>query len=977
MTHSLLSRPNGGHVVYDGKKAVSVDQLMNEAMWTEIGGNVPISRGVRIYYEHVGLLYACTHIRAKSLSKVPWVIQDDSEKTIWEKGQKPPPNLVGLANLPKLLPKTEAALVLGAQSYWHKERNRVRVTGLRWFAPIATEPVWDVEGGLIYFRRHLFKIEVIPPEDMVYLRYEHPLHETMRDRSPGEASMASAGVIYNVDEFVRGFFERGAIKATLLQLEGNPDKDERARLKAWWKRAMSGVANAFGMEVVNGAKITPVVIGEGISELSNTDLTGEKREDLAITLGVPQSMIFSEAANYATATQDEQNFYNSTIVPDCTLIAEQVNEQLLDEMGLHLVFKPETMDIFQQDENDKAQSFATYVNAKIKPSIAAQMLGLVLPEGIEYADLDADQEDAQAAADAQAQAQLAANTAPNGTDPNADPNADPAQTDPAKAADPAFLYEQRQFKNWARNRPNADPSAFHSRLLSAADKAVLLEEMGGGAGQPFFTVKLPEGPITPDVYKALKAMVLQLDPEGDDAEQTIREGIEGRFGRELGNALGAQLTTLLPEGASDDQVRAATGQVAATSGPVREVLRRHLEAASSLGSTVALDTLGRAGMGFDWTLAHAQAARWASQYSFDLVRGINTTTTARLQTAVNDWFQEGTTLPDLVKELEPTFGKRRATLIAQTETTRAAREGGQAGYEQSGVVAETEWVTVNDERVCPVCGPLNGKRAPLRGTYPGGYTQPAHPGCRCFERPVIEEPKKEHNEEPAASRPRQPLGTPVSGALKVPSSGKYAPIYQETLDAIDGVHGDGKLPQIPIVTKTSTDALGNYAFYPRTGEAVRIQIKGPGDHHQLTLAHEIGHFLDYQAISTDPRKPGSEGMGLMDKWRQAVENSAAWQTLQDKKRNPLKYAQTFDLASGRYVFKPDTIFAGYLLDKRELWARSYAQYIATRSGNAAMAKQVAYSRSDPMYAEQQWSEEDFAPIAEAIDELFRSLGWLQ
>jgi len=238
-------------------------------------------------------------------------------------------------------------------------------------------------------------------------------------------------------------------------------------------------------------------------------------------------------------------------------------------------------------------------------------------------------------------------------------------------------------------------------------------------------------------------MVLQLNPDGDeedDAEQQIRRQLERRFERELAGAFDEQLDTLLPEGASDDVIRAAPHQVTMSSEPVREVLRRNLEQGSSLGVSVAFDTLEQIGMAFDYTLAHAQASRWASTYSYELVRGINATTTQRLQVAVQDWFRERTTLPDLVKELEPTFGRRRAKNIAITETTRAAHEGSVAGYEESKVVMEMEFMTVRDERVCPQCGPLNGKRAPLRGSFPGGFTIPVHVNCRCFARPVIAEP---------------------------------------------------------------------------------------------------------------------------------------------------------------------------------------------------------------------------------------------
>lgn len=706
----------GGQVLYDGQKSVPLDLLHGDAGWVPTGGtNVPVADDVRRYYEHVGLLYRCVGIRANGLSKVPWVIANEAGDTVWKRGDEPPADLMFLKPLQRLLYKTSAALTLGSQAYWHIERNSVKVTGLRWFAPMGTAPHWDERLGLDYFVRNTgTREDRYDPKEIVYLWYQHPLHETLRDVSPAEAAMREAGVLYNLDEFAAKFFERGAIKATLLTVKGNPPKSEMDRIKQWWKRFFQGVTNAFGAEVLNSEGIEPVVVGEGISELSNTDLTEEKRNGVAITLGVPLSMVFSDAANHATSQQDEQNFYNGTIIPDCELIAEQVDEQLLAEFGYHLVFKPETMDVFQVDENERSQSYAAYVNAGMPPPLVGEMLGLELPDGWDYDDLEKEPEPLAVPMDA-----------------NGNPVAN-AQPDPARQA------EARRFKAWAAKRTDPDPTRFNSDVLTAADKAALLEEMGGGADRDFFTLRLAHGPITPDAYKA---MLLQLDPDDDEAEQRIRDEIERRMARELNAAFGEQLDDLLPDGADDAAIRDAINRVSATSEPVREVLRRNLAQSSSLGVTVALDTLGAIGYGFDWTLAHTDAAQWASQYSYELVRGINQTTANRLQVAVNDWFQERTTLPDLVRELQPTFGRRRAQLIAQTETTRAAREGSVRGFEQSGVVQGVEWATVRDERVCPVCGPLNGQRADLRGMFAGGQAQPpAHPGCRCFVRPVIMEP---------------------------------------------------------------------------------------------------------------------------------------------------------------------------------------------------------------------------------------------
>lgn len=242
--------------------------------------------------------------------------------------------------------------------------------------------------------------------------------------------------------------------------------------------------------------------------------------------------------------------------------------------------------------------------------------------------------------------------------------------------------------------------------------------------------------ITPAWYKA---MVLQLDPEDEDAEEQIRRQLEKRFERELAAAFDDQFEDLLPDGASDEVIRNAAGQVAATSEPVRDVLRRNLQSGTELGVSVAAETLATIGMAFDFNLANTQAARWASEYSYELIRGINSTTEARMQQAISDWFrEESTTVRELAKELEPTFGRKRAQLIAITETSRANAQGAIAGYAESGIVHEIEWLTAADERRCPTCSALHGTRTTLRGTFPGGYTVPAHPRCRCTLLPVLE-----------------------------------------------------------------------------------------------------------------------------------------------------------------------------------------------------------------------------------------------
>lgn len=145
-------------------------------------------------------------------------------------------------------------------------------------------------------------------------------------------------------------------------------------------------------------------------------------------------------------------------------------------------------------------------------------------------------------------------------------------------------------------------------------------------------------------------------------------------------------------------------------------------------------------IGVDWNLINTRASSWAARYAGELIKGVTETTRRAVQEAVSDFFETGgMTRADLEARLMRIFGPKRAEMIAITEVTRAAAEGENqiaAELAKSGILMEAIWNTRNDELVCPICGPLNQKKATEYGgertPYWDGYTPPAHPRCRCF-----------------------------------------------------------------------------------------------------------------------------------------------------------------------------------------------------------------------------------------------------
>lgn len=176
----------------------------------------------------------------------------------------------------------------------------------------------------------------------------------------------------------------------------------------------------------------------------------------------------------------------------------------------------------------------------------------------------------------------------------------------------------------------------------------------------------------------------------------------------------------------------------------------------------------------------------------------------------------------------------------------------------------------------------------------------------------------------------------------------------DAIQAVDSVHGDGKLTPLPFVSR-QMNALGAYAYSGDHG--FQIQINAKGKWPRLTAVHEIGHWLDHIAMGDKGGFASELGSPVMRQWMAAVERSG----VVDKLR-ALKLPKS-DIQ--------------YYTDPKELWARSYAQFIGQRSTNEAVRKELTDMASPRrINLGLQWTEESFAPIDQAIETMFKEMGWL-
>ena len=344
-----------------GQKSIPLQSLPPEA-WRTIVGDTATQGGAAERYADVAYLYRAIQSRCAALSDLPyaWHYGDAEEELEHE------PTLPFDLNMRALLYQIELHLLLFGAAYVRPEKNPFGVIKeLVTLYPPTVHPQFDNENGLTGFQRNTGgRVVTFAPEELVYIWLPPHAGETGHGVGEAQVALRAAGILANIDEFARRFFAQGAVNPTVISLpQGTLDADKE-RLTAWYKRMWTGVRNAFSVTAISGdLKVSQ--IGYPVNQLATPELTARAREDIATALGIPQSFMMANAANYATARQDDLHFYGKTVLPRAEIIAEVLNRQLFGRYGLTLCWHPERLESYQAQETEKAQGLVALVQAGI------------------------------------------------------------------------------------------------------------------------------------------------------------------------------------------------------------------------------------------------------------------------------------------------------------------------------------------------------------------------------------------------------------------------------------------------------------------------------------------------------------------------------------------------------------------------------------------------------------------------------------
>jgi len=352
--------------------------------WGGIEGFLEMSKNSNqngsAYKKLVPDLFRAVDMTATAIASLPFDICDDDENIIdssvdWQ-------NVVGGMDNPQRLLYLIASSLCGGEAYVLPTRTPRLIFNLQYLAPHTITPQIRRE-GLEYFDRVTDQgiSERLSPDELLYFWLpDSDVEIGPALASPMSAAMSAAGLTMNMGTSMSRVSERGFIPPTLIGVDGMTLPGEKERVEKWWNSWLRGAFTQLA-KVINAQKVTISQVGAGMAELkgSYVELKKDAKEDIAQAFGIPSALFMSDRA-YATEYKYlvKQWYANSIFTTLYHTIEETFSDQLLKPWGYHMYFRPETIDAFQEDENDRGQALSVITNAIDRnPKVAKLVMGIL------------------------------------------------------------------------------------------------------------------------------------------------------------------------------------------------------------------------------------------------------------------------------------------------------------------------------------------------------------------------------------------------------------------------------------------------------------------------------------------------------------------------------------------------------------------------------------------------------------------------
>lgn len=324
----------------------------------------------QLAFAGVPFIYRAVNLRAYALASLPFSLSRGTRE-LDKEGEE----YVALANqIKRWLFAIEANLCIFGAAYLLIEKNQYGQNPTpRPVLPSTITPMYDMPfGELAYFERVTNGVSMrIELEDILHFWLHSFQHENAPGTSPLGACLGSAATLHNLGRFAQQFFANGALMPTVFFFgdgaSGMPSTTTPQEIETFlerMKRVVSGIKNAWKFEALRG-NVSAQQIGTPPSDVAAPDLTNIARQDVAVSFGIPESLLLSTSSTYASASADMYHVYDLTVIPEADAVILPTLQRWLDTIGLTLTWQPEMLESYQSYQQHQAMSIGQLVGEPI------------------------------------------------------------------------------------------------------------------------------------------------------------------------------------------------------------------------------------------------------------------------------------------------------------------------------------------------------------------------------------------------------------------------------------------------------------------------------------------------------------------------------------------------------------------------------------------------------------------------------------
>jgi HK97 family phage portal protein len=308
---------------------------------------------IRWAYLANSVVYACVQTIAKAVAGCPLRAGGDPVDRSSRNDQSrlsqllgPPPGVPNPQTTSRRLIYNAVCTYYATGRYaWEIESDTPGGLPLRLW-PLAVQRLEPIpsQGGMTYWDGFKYG----PPgrmqrlrADQVFYAWRPSITDYRQPESPLQAARLDISAAVMSDRYQVGFLRNNAQPATLVAYDEFGEADDEDAFQRQFLASHRGVDNAgktmfvakSGGDAKSGPAIEVTQLGLSQRDSQFLAVYQQKIQGICIALGVPMSMLDASGRTFANSGLEQQNFYEATVLPLLSELADEINMQLAPRLG--------------------------------------------------------------------------------------------------------------------------------------------------------------------------------------------------------------------------------------------------------------------------------------------------------------------------------------------------------------------------------------------------------------------------------------------------------------------------------------------------------------------------------------------------------------------------------------------------------------------------------------------------------------------